>query len=299
MNIKNTIKKIAYWLLPPGVERLTKNQFLILKRFKHEIYNNFCFSKLKQFYNIHEGKRCFILATGPSVNRQDLKPLKDEICIGVAFFALHSDVKIINPQYHIEAANHSPFDFNAVKKVFDSYKHYSDNTIFFLGYTPYQYSLMNYIKGNPEINRDTFYHINYSAAQTIDEFNYKNPSVWDISKSPFAARTVVYSAIQIAAYMGFKTIYLLGCDHDYLQDLTRITDHHFYKDSESGVSDVGHLSAFSTEWWFHQYYCRWKEYRLMKKYLEEQDCKIFNATEGGMLDVFPKITLREALKGNY
>ncbi len=37
----------------------------------------------------------------------------------------------------------------------------------------------------------------------------------DSSKVVFAANTIVYSAIQLAVYMGFSEIYLTGCDCNY------------------------------------------------------------------------------------
>ena len=40
-------------------------------------------SWLSQNKNIHTGERCFILATGPSLNKLDLSKIKDEYTIGV------------------------------------------------------------------------------------------------------------------------------------------------------------------------------------------------------------------------
>ena len=50
--------------------------------------------------NIHQGKRCFILCNGPSVKRQDIRPLKDEIVISVSSGYLHPDYAEIAPAYH-------------------------------------------------------------------------------------------------------------------------------------------------------------------------------------------------------
>jgi hypothetical protein len=289
MTPRNTVDKLSYWILPPGVDRFLRDRLLVLLRMKAQMENGFCFSGIRQFRNLHQGARCFILATGPSINTQDLKWLKDEICIGVGFFALHPDAGVIKPSYHVEAALHPPFDFGTAEKCFASYRHYPPDTIVFLAHTTYRYSFINYLKKSPRQDRRTFFHINYAGYRMLTGSNYMKPSVWDITRSPFAARKVVYSAIQLAAYMGFTTIYLLGCDHDYLNDLTRVSDHHFYKDRQSGVSDVDHLSAFSTEWWFLQYYLRWKEYRLMNEYLRTKGVRVYNATNGGMLDVFPRV----------
>ena len=77
---------------------------------------------------------------------------------------------------------------------------------------------------------------------------------------------------------------------DYLKDVERVTNHHFYRE-EDGVSDAEHLGSFTLERWFLEYYLRWKQYRLMREYLESKGVRVFNATTGGMLDVFPRVDL--------
>lgn len=41
------------------------------------------FSSIKQYEGIHKGQRCFIVATGPSLNTKDYLKLKNEHTIGV------------------------------------------------------------------------------------------------------------------------------------------------------------------------------------------------------------------------
>lgn len=48
-----------------------------------------------------------------------------------------------------------------------------------------------------------------------DYFPHQAPFSQDISKYVCQGFSVVYGAIQIAAYMGFSEIYLLGVDHNY------------------------------------------------------------------------------------
>jgi hypothetical protein len=105
-------------------------------------------------------------------------------------------------------------------------------------------------------------------------------------------RSVVYGAVQLAAYMGFTEIYLIGCDHNYLQELGQNAVH-FYEEKKGNDKDAQHLEAFSTEKWFFEYYSRWRDYRLMATYLEQRGTQIYNATNGGMLDVFPRKSLNE------
>lgn len=256
-------------------------------------FMQFDLENLSKFKNIHRGQRCFILASGPSIKEQDLTVLENEFCIAVSQFFLHPDIATIKPQYHCFAPQHSPFDDSTSKIIFDNYsKCYKFPVKCFIGTSSYNYSYSTFLERNPQYNIDASY-INYEAAPDLDEHNYTNSEIWDITKRPFGLMTVVYEAIQVANYMGFTEIYLLGVDHDYINDLQR-DGHHFYAESQS-YSDKEHLSEISLERWFLIYHTRWKQYRLMRIYLDSIGVKVFNATPKSMLDVFPKVNLEDII----
>ena len=269
IKVKQSFSETAHWTLPPGIQQIIRNIY----RKAQTQYSNPEVKEIASiaknnsiFKNKHQGDRCFILATGPSINQQNLSWLKGELCFAVSHFFLHQDIKAILPKYQILAPYHSPFNFQTLEKVFRGFDvNYSKDVTYFFGHRPYDYSIYNFLQKNSQYQRKNSYFINYSYSQALNEKNYLDTNIWDISRSPFQIRTVIYSAIQIAIYMGCKQIYLLGCDHDYLNDIGRVTNHHFYKE-EKGVSDVEHLSSFTTERWFEEYYLRWKQYRLMKEY---------------------------------
>ncbi len=244
----------------------------------------------------HEGRRCFILATGPSIQTQDLTPLAEELCIAVSHFFLHPDIRRIRPAYHVLAPYHPPFDFHTLDTVFDGFDaHYDDDVHYIFGHRPYAYSLWDYLLAYPRRRRTHQYFVDYGRSEQLIETNHTRSDVWDLTARPFEVRTVPYIAIQVAAYMGCSEIVLLGCDHDYLADVKRVTNHHFYRE-EDGVSDVEHLSEFTTERWFEEYHFRWRQYRLMRQALAARGITITNATAGGMLDVFPRATLADLVE---
>ncbi len=49
--------------------------FSVYEFFRYFIY----LIKLRKLYNIHSGKRCFIIGNGPSLKSEDLDKLRDEI----------------------------------------------------------------------------------------------------------------------------------------------------------------------------------------------------------------------------
>jgi len=244
--------------------------------------------------------RCFILASGPSILRQDLTLLKGEDVIAVSHVHRHSDISIIKPKYHVLAPFHSPFKFEDAKKYFDDFRRaYSPDAVeIFLGNAPYEYSFERFLETTDLYNEFKFKKIDYSNSSQLDESNYNDLSVWDLDARPFECRTVIYSAIQIAWKFGYKEVYLLGCDHDYILNLERVGNHRFYSDS-AGISDKEHLAGFDLEKWFYEYYMRWKQYRLMKTFLNGHGVSIYNATEGGMLDIFPRVKYENLFEKNY
>lgn len=292
---KNFLKKIAYFTLPLGMQIWLK-KFLAYCRIPKKIKSQI--SKNKIFKNIHKGERCFILATGPSIAKQNLKWLSNETCFSVGEFNLHPLYQTIRPKYNVSPPNHEPYQWDELKIIVERLVGTEFNAINFFGYTNYKWSYYRLFDEHPELKPKYCYHLNYDGSSYLNEFNYNESSVWSIASTLFACRTVVYSAIQIAIYMGFSEIYLLGCDHDYLVRKISgkdFSDHHFYKDIQDKSSErvPDYLAGFSLEKWFCEYYFRWKEYRLILEYADSKGVKIFNATEGGMLDVFPRVNFKK------
>lgn len=289
------------WVIPPGIMRLKRtlvgkpNQREVSDKEMSLLLSTFSIKfNFNEIYQSAKSERCFILATGPSVKQQNLKNLKGEKCIAVSMFHLHEHIKDINPIWHVLAPPHFPFKDDTVEKIFSTLCTQYDASMptrLLLGHTAYQHSYLKHLsKTETDLLRKfagKLYFVNYGRAPVIDEVNYANERLWDLRQTPFHTRTVIYSAIQLAYFLGFKEIVLVGCDHDYLSDINRVENHHFYAD-EKGFSDKDNLSLFTRERWFFEYYNRWKGYRLMRKFLEEKGVSIYNATDGGMLDVFER-----------
>lgn len=296
MGVKRILKD---WIVPPGffdlkrrIDQRKSNQQIIAKE-PIDFLN--AGNGLSAFKDKYKGKRCFILATGPSIATQDLSVLEEEHCIAVSMFHLHEEIQKIKPIWHVLAPVHHPFGFNEVEKIIDScYEKYKalDNINFLVGHTNYEYAYKEYISlGTNKFEsefKNRIHYLDYNKSYYISEQNYSSTDIWDLGKNPFSPRTVIFPAIQLGYYLGFKEIILLGCDHDYLLDLTKVESQHFYPEKE-GFSDEETFTSLNMEGWFNTYYVLWKEYRFIRTYMKEQNVQIFNATNGGMLDVFPRV----------
>ena len=281
---------IRNWVVPSGYLDL-------LKKTKRKEVKASSYPENRQFKNIHKGKRCFVLATGPSINTQDLTVLENEFCIAVGHFHLHKDISVIRPEYHILAPMHSPFDSSHSIKYFQDFITYYKgiNVTYFLGVDNSPLSFSVFLNQYPQYKLDNVHYIDYSNHILLNEKNCNDADLWDITKEPFGMRSVVYGAVQLAHYMGFSEVYLLGCDHDYLLDYEKKESKHFYEYGK-GIGDRKSFERYDTEYWFYEYYIRWRDFRLMRDYCAKHGTKIYNATNGGMLDVFERVNFKDILK---
>lgn len=280
--MKNTIREAL------KNNKITYSIIIILKEFYYNIckHNILMFAaflrrknligkryrKLKRYKNIHKGERCFIIATGPSLRIEDVKLLKDEYT-----FSMNAFVKII------EEIGWAP-TYYGIQDCFVYEKLKSDimNTKFndvFIG---------NSIgKKMPKPQNSTDYPIAYCGREYgFDRKKYRTKFSDDIFSIVYDGYTITYSLIQIAAYMGFKEIYLLGCDCNYEVN----KPNHFVEleETERDKKLKSYLSKAKDRMTV--------SYIETKKYADRNGIKVFNATRGGMLEVFQRVNLEEVLK---
>lgn len=221
-------------------------------------------NKLKKYKNIHEGERCFIIATGPSLTIEDCEKLVNEYTFSCNSIIGYFEKTLWKPSYYgiLDLNVYNKMDIQKIRQLpcvfYNSIFHYKGEN------------------GNA-ILTDVSYH---SFHFTKFAHNYPERFPWtkfseDISKVIYDGRTVVYALIQIACYMGFKEIYLLGCDTNYDKNNLYSKDLDYGNDFNPNLQ---HAAEAMIE-------C----YKVAKKYCDENKIKIFNATRGGMLEVFPRV----------
>ena len=127
------------------------------------------------------------------------------------------------------------------------------------------------------------------------------PFSYDCEKAVVDASTVTYSSIQLAVYMGFSQIYLLGMDHHFPHTIDknrRITydasvQSHFdtrykdvYKAAEQKKKIV--LAVYDKE-------MAEEAYKSALEAAGQRGTEIYNATRGGELEVFPRVRLEQVI----
>lgn len=218
---------------------------------------------LLRFKNCHNGERCFIVANGPSLRLTDLA--------------------ILN-QYQ----EHS-FGMNMVYKAFQSVEwrpeYYVMTDIYGMEFYKkdiQRLELPNMFLGDgcSEFwhckGKDNWYKLHTKMDEQKDRLvDFSN----DITKFVCLSASVVYVCLQIAVYMGFKKIYIIGADCEY-HESANATENHFIKDYYD-ANDTQALPLPMEKAFF--------AYQSAKYYADHHDVKIYNATRGGALEVFDRI----------
>lgn len=282
------MNKYIKYFLPYG---LIQFQNKIKLSQKKEFYNQKIIelNRNAQLYNKHEGDRCFLIATGSSINNQNLKLLKNEILFSLSRFYYHKDYMFLKPKYQISSGYKMHKIAESIAEAF--FKEFSEKciseNIFF------DYMDKEYVSKNNKISSSerTFY---YSANLP---FSYLLDNKIDLTKSICAYQNIFILSIQIAIYMGFKEIYLLGADHDWILKYYSNESIYFYENNnlsknEDSVNDSWkkHENIFPI---LESYYKKWQHYISLKNYAEANHIKIYNATDGGMLDVFQRVSFQD------
>ena len=224
--------------------------------------------ELKKFNNINLNEKCFIVATGPSLRMTDLDILEknqiktismNRIYIAFEKTRWRPDYYICTDRFLIEEWEN---DINKLplqnKFIGDRYSEFWNRDV-------------------PE----NLYKIHIADSQVTDEYARFSD---DIVSGIYSAGTVTYACIQLAVYMGFKEIYLLGVDHN-LSSNVKEKSNHFAPDYYSNESRV------NNKWNFLN--IALKEYMAAKKYADLHEIKIYNATRGGKLEVFERVCFDE------
>ena len=157
---------------------------------------------LEKLRNIHKGKRCFILGSGPSINDEDLTILKNEFTFCSNWFINHEQIKELGIDYY--CAYDDAFVSDGVNDIWKEKLNSLGMQCFF----PTKWKKFNIVK-------DVHY-INYN--DKIKVYKEKKFSS-DITKEVYDGATVIINmCLPIAIYMGFSEIILLGVDNSYYKD---------------------------------------------------------------------------------
>lgn len=218
--------------------------------------------KLSKYENIHRGERCVIIGNGPSLNKMDLSFLKNEYTFGMNRIYLGFEKFSFHPTYHI-CVNPAMLQQSGPEML-------------------------------EKVKCPKFFH--FEAIPTLkpdDDVIYlncrKTMSIFhtDPRHGTNFGSTVTHGALQLAYFMGFQEVILIGVDHYFA------TKGQPHKLIESQGDDPNHFDPT----YFGKGY-KWQlpdlensevAYRAAKYHYESVGRKIIDATLNGHCQVFEKV----------
>ena len=239
--------------------------------------------RLLALQNTHVGETCFVIGNGPSLQAADLDMLKRNHIFCLASKGIYTIFD--QTDWRPDVWGVSDLDYLKVKQ---------DDINRLYGF-PKLVCAQAYIK-NGILIRDAIYYPFIQAERTPAFFNQ------DIQKGVHFYGTITGKLINVAVYMGFKEIYLLGCDHtcpirtdengrkvlDTSKPLHFSNDYYENEEQQQkvyqNITDLESSMKYVTD-----------SFRGIKYACDLLGVKIFNATRGGELEVFPRVDMDACL----
>jgi len=218
-------------------------------------------SRLSAYKNSHQGERCIIIGNGPSLKKMDLSLLKNEFTFGM------NRIYLIFPDLGFPTTYYISINNLVIEQCAKDIRE-----------LPIPKFLSWRSKKWIKPTEDTiFLHTTYTGQKFAK----------DIRKRIWEGATVTYVALQLAYYMGFQQVILIGVDHSFASK---------GKPNTTIVSKGDDPDHFNSKYFGKGF--RWQlpdldtselAYRMAKKTFEENGRKVLDATIGGKLEVFPRI----------
>lgn len=250
--------------------------------------NKYLFKRINNFKDIHKNKTCYIVGTGPSLKKFDIKKLKNEFTIGMNFSFLHPDFKFLNKKYICSAPSHIPLNFDIWDNLLNKIKEHDISQIF-IGDSKYEYSIGNYLKYNKDKKLHNLCLLNYHSSPIVNSNNINFANLHDLRIGPLISPvTTLVTALQIAYYMGFTKINLLGIDHDILNTFenSATSNAHFYSEDQNHETHIKYDTKKRIFKWLYQ---AWEQYEILNEFYRLNKIKIINLNKESYLDVFDKV----------
>ena len=217
--------------------------------------------RLRKYKDIHRGERCFIIGNGPSLKQLDLSLLRDEHTFGMNRIYMAFEEMGFSTSYYV-CMNDLVVEQCAedIQKL---------DIPRFLSW-----------RARKWVHLDEGIHFIYST--------YTGPRFsTDMTGRVWESATVTFVALQLAYYMGFETVYLIGVDHNFVTQGTP---------NSTVVSQGDDPNHFNPGYFGKGF--RWQlpdletseiGYRMARVAFEKDQRQVLDATLGGKLTVFPKV----------
>lgn len=280
--LKEKIKKDLYincngvYIKFDSIEKLKKDTFnkllnkqTINKDYLIDITKKLSILKLLKLKNIYKGNRAFIIGNGPSLTISQLNKLENEISFACnKIFLAYPETKWRPTYYIVEDRLDIDEYLDIIFELKDSQKFIPDK----------------FIEQN-KISSDLIYYPYKYCGEHCTEFSC------DISSKFNSGFSVIFTMLELAVFMGLRELYIIGVDFNYnipnnsndtiLETQNEVN--HFHKNYRKP----------GDKWFYPNLNLQYEALNIAKNYADKNNIQIYNATEGGKLEIFPRINFKD------
>lgn len=222
--------------------------------------------RLNSLHERHRGQRAVLVANGPSLNSMELSFLRREIVIGVNKIYLGLQRYRFYPKYYVAVNRKVIAQSVAGIRALTAVKFIGDNG------------------GTGLIQEDALTHL----------INTTHPPARfckDLTQGMHEGWTVTYAALQVACFLGFSQVVIIGLDHRFVfsgeanqeavlhgADVNHFCDHYF---------------GFGQKWDNPDLARSEESYAIARRVFEADGRRIIDATVDGACTVFEKADYRQ------
>jgi hypothetical protein len=234
--------------------------------------------RLRALKDTHRGRRCFVVGLGPSLTLEDLETLHvhGETCFSVNTVYRLFDKTRWRPDYYFisDAEQYS----GERKALIDNLSEHDAPCLI--------YSQFSFPRMERDGIRYKTHNVNKVLASSKSRYLRRRARLCrfslDASRYLYDGTTCVHSIIQLACFMGFSEVYLLGVD---CGSATKADHAEAFDEAGQGFF-LGGGGIDMIE-----------NFRSLRDDMERKGVpmRVYNATRGGYLDVFPRVDLLEVV----
>lgn len=239
-------------------ELIAGNSAKVLKS-KNLTKNNI--EKIKSIHNLYNNDRCFIIGSSPSLKNLDLTKLNNEYTFTVNRGYLLKEQGLVNSDFHVISDTNT---FKYINNELNTLKKYSKTVFCYAG-------IENFSKWN------NVYYFDYIYQQLTKNSIFQT----DLTKPLIAYHSVIHFAIQIAYYLGFKTIFLLGVDLDFIKN----TGHCYKETVDEKQRQLEHSIKMANE--------MLRGIDIFGQFLNDNNVSLQNASPKGIVDCIKRVKYEE------
>ena len=249
--------------------------------------------KNKSLHDAYAGNRCFIVGNGPSIKKQDLTLLENEYVFTVNQSSRHPDFSKIKSTFHfwtdenlfvVDEKNKGDM---AIIDVMKGVVTKDNKSICFFP-----------LKQKTFVNKyglDRCLDIRYISPE-LDWMYEGFDEQFDLAKYIPVFGTVVQFCIVAAIYMGFREIYLLGCDNtgmiNTITSLMNSNDGNNYSydvspEERARMERTAKRNGLEKD--TRSYLHNIRDYRVLYEYCTKRGIELINCSAQTVIDTIPRI----------